>query len=112
MARRTDASGRKRPERGRDPSRLASEKPSGREDDLSTRAERSVAAYIADLAAQLETMALAAGLDLAAYFLAMARNECETQAGETAEQDAPRVEPEPPSEDEGQSPYDYGREKS
>jgi len=42
--------------------------------------EVAVAGYIADMTAQLETMATAAGLDLLAYFLAMARAESETAA--------------------------------
>jgi hypothetical protein len=37
----------------------------------------AVALYIADMTAQLESMATAAGLDLLAYFLAMARAESE-----------------------------------
>jgi hypothetical protein len=37
----------------------------------------AVAGYIADMTAQLESMATAAGLDLLAYFLAMARAESE-----------------------------------
>ena len=40
----------------------------------------AVAGYIADMTAQLETMATAAHLDLLAYFLAMARAEGETAA--------------------------------
>ena len=35
----------------------------------------AVAGYIADMTAQFESMAAAAGLDLLAYFLAMARAE-------------------------------------
>jgi hypothetical protein len=40
----------------------------------------TVARYIADMTAQLETMAIAARLDLLAYFLAMARAEGEASA--------------------------------
>jgi len=40
----------------------------------------AVAGYIADMTAQLETMATAAHLDLLAYFLAMAHAEGETAA--------------------------------
>jgi hypothetical protein len=40
----------------------------------------AVAGYIADMTAQLETMATAAHLDLLAYFLAMARAEGESAA--------------------------------
>jgi hypothetical protein len=42
--------------------------------------QAAVAAYIADMTAQLETMAIAARLDLLAYFLAMARSEGESSA--------------------------------
>ena len=38
---------------------------------------RDVARYIADISGQMEKMAGAAGLDLLAYFLAMARAEAE-----------------------------------
>ena len=37
--------------------------------------ETAVAGYVADMTAQLESMAGAVGLDLLAYFLAMARAE-------------------------------------
>ena len=40
----------------------------------------AVARYLADMTAQLESMAGAARLDLLAYFLAMARLEAEEQA--------------------------------
>ena len=36
-----------------------------------------VAGYVSDMTAQLEAMSLAAGLDLLAYFLAMARSEAD-----------------------------------
>jgi hypothetical protein len=39
-----------------------------------------VARYIADMTAQLESMATAARLDLLGYFLAMARMEADAQA--------------------------------
>ena len=44
----------------------------------------AVALYIADMTAQLESMATAAGLDLLAYFLAMARAESEAASREGA----------------------------
>ena len=44
----------------------------------------AVAGYIADMTAQLESMATAAGLDLLAYFLAMARAESEAATQITA----------------------------
>lgn len=40
----------------------------------------AIAGYIADMTAQLESMATASGLDLLAYFLAMARSEGEAAA--------------------------------
>ena len=40
----------------------------------------AVAGYIADMTAQMESMAAAAGLDLVGYFLAMARAESEAAA--------------------------------
>ncbi|MGD0641191.1 MAG: hypothetical protein ABSC22_10625 [Roseiarcus sp.] len=40
----------------------------------------AVARYIADMTEQLESMAIAAHLDLLGYFLAMARAESETSA--------------------------------
>ncbi len=42
-----------------------------------TRDALDVASYIAELAAQLEAMALAADLDLLAYLLGMARSEAD-----------------------------------
>lgn len=48
---------------------------------VSDRGETAaVARYIADMAGQLESMAIAARLDLLAYFLAMARAESEASA--------------------------------
>ncbi len=52
----------------------------------------AVALYIADMTAQLESMATAAGLDLLAYFLAMARAESEAAShvgSGAASEDAP-----------------------
>jgi len=51
----------------------------------------AVAGYIADMTAQLEAMATAAGLDLLAYFLAMARAEGE--AASHADADAAGEDP-------------------
>ena len=42
-----------------------------------TRESLDVAGYVSDMTAQLEAMALAAGLDLLAYFLGMARSEAD-----------------------------------
>ncbi|MGO9774254.1 MAG: hypothetical protein ACLPSW_32815 [Roseiarcus sp.] len=55
--------------------------PSSILDQTASRAaeEAAVAGYIADMTAQLESMASAAGLDLLAYFLAMARAEAAEQ---------------------------------
>ena len=44
-----------------------------------------VAGYVADMTAQLESMARAAGLDMLAYFLAMARAEANTPRRAAAE---------------------------
>jgi hypothetical protein len=56
-------------------------KPLRRADDLSqgavTREALDVARYITDMTAQLEAMAIAARLDLLAYFLGMAKSESE-----------------------------------
>jgi len=52
----------------------------------------AVAGYIADMTAQLESMATVAGLDLLAYFLAMARAESEAASRDgagPASEDAP-----------------------
>ena len=46
-------------------------------DERRRRARRRSPRYIADMTAQLESMATAANLDLLAYFLAMARAESE-----------------------------------
>jgi hypothetical protein len=86
-------------------------KRSQRGGDISGDANGSVAAYIADLSAQLESMALAAGHDLAAYFLRMARSECEARAREAAAQTTPPPDVEPTSEGDGQSPFDSGPAK-
>ena len=47
----------------------------------------AIAAYIADMTAQLDSMATAAGLDLLAYFLAMARAEGEAASRAGADAD-------------------------
>ena len=45
----------------------------------------AVANYIADMTAQLQSMATAAGLDLLAYFLGMARAEAASRGGAVAD---------------------------
>jgi hypothetical protein len=42
-----------------------------------SREALDVASYVSDMAAQLEAMSLAAGLDLLGYFLGMARSEAD-----------------------------------
>ena len=42
-----------------------------------TREALDVAGYVSDMAAQLEAMALASGLDVLAYFVGMARSEAD-----------------------------------
>lgn len=54
-----------------------------------------VARYIADMTSQLESMAIAANLDLLAYFLAMARAESESSARVAAPAMAPPRQNEP-----------------
>jgi len=44
---------------------------------IASRESLDVAGYVSDMTAQLEAMALAAGLDLLAYFLGMARSEAD-----------------------------------
>ena len=71
---------RKRGEQGR-AGKTAPARPPKRADDAShgvvTREGLDVARYITDMTAQLEAMAIAARLDLLAYFLGMARAESE-----------------------------------
>lgn len=63
----------------------------GRSEPVTTRESLDVAGYVSDMTAQLEAMALAAGLDLLAYFLGMARSEADlfvrTNAGPDGEAD-------------------------
>ena len=49
----------------------------GPEKGVASREALDVASYISDMTAQLEAMSLAAGLDLLAYFLGMARSEAD-----------------------------------
>lgn len=49
----------------------------GPEKGVASREALDVATYISDMTAQLEAMSLAAGLDLLAYFLGMARSEAD-----------------------------------
>jgi hypothetical protein len=71
---------RKRGESGRG-GKSAPARPLKRADDAShgivTREALDIARYITDMTAQLEAMAIAARLDLLAYFLGMARAESE-----------------------------------
>src|SRR6202042_339742 len=57
-----------------------------------------VARYITDMTAQLEAMAIAARLDLLAYFLGMARAESEIYVRTNAVAEAERVDEEQPFE--------------
>ena len=59
-----------------------------------SRESLDVASYISDMTAQLEAMSLAAGLDLLAYFLGMARSEADlyvrtNASGEDRDNDDP-----------------------
>jgi hypothetical protein len=69
---------------------------------FATREALDVARYVADLTAQLEAMAVAADLDLLAYFVGMARAEAEMFVRTNAEAVA---EPKP-SDKEGVADYD------
>ncbi|HEY3622629.1 MAG TPA: hypothetical protein VGL12_09605 [Roseiarcus sp.] len=60
-----------------------------------TREALDVARYITDMTAQLEAMAIAARLDLLAYFLGMARAESEIYVRTNAVADAERADEEP-----------------
>jgi hypothetical protein len=77
-----------------------------RSEPVTTRESLDVAGYVSDMTAQLEAMALAAGLDLLAYFLGMARSEADlfvrTNAGPDGE--AEGGDGDPPS-DEGQAAF-------
>ena len=60
-----------------------------------TREALDVARYITDVTAQLEAMAIAARLDLLAYFLGMAKAESEIYVRTSAVAEAERVDEEP-----------------
>ena len=72
------------PRRASDPSRAAV-----------TREALDIARYITDMTAQLEAMAIAARLDLLAYFLGMAKAESEIYVRTSAVADAERADEEP-----------------
>jgi hypothetical protein len=72
------------PRRANDPSRGAV-----------TREALDVARYITDMTAQLEAMAIAARLDLLAYFLGMAKAESEIYVRTNAVAEAERANEEP-----------------
>jgi hypothetical protein len=60
-----------------------------------TREALDIARYITDMTAQLEAMAIAARLDLLAYFLGMARAESEIYVRTSAVAEAERSDAEP-----------------
>jgi hypothetical protein len=60
-----------------------------------TREALDVARYITDMTAQLEAMAIAARLDLLAYFLGMAKAESEIYVRTSAVVEAERADEEP-----------------
>ena len=62
-----------------------------------TREALDVARYITDMTAQLEAMAIAARLDLLAYFLGMAKAESEIYVRTNAVAEAERMEEDSPS---------------
>ena len=81
----------------------------GRPEPVTTRESLDVASYVSDMTAQLEAMALAAGLDLLAYFLGMARSEADlyvrTNAGPEGEPEGGEGQDGPLS-DEDQAAFD------
>ena len=89
---------RKRGEYGR-AGKSAPARPLRRANDPShgavTREALDVARYITDMTAQLEAMAIAARLDLLAYFLGMARAESEIYVRTSAVAEAERADEEP-----------------
>lgn len=78
-------------------------------DAFATQELLDIAGYVSDMTAQLEAMALAAGLDLLAYFLGMARSEADlfvrTNAGPEAETTSEEGE-EGGLSDDDQVPFD------
>ena len=85
---------RKRAERGR-LEKSASGRPLKKADPSTgavTREALDVARYITDMTAQLEAMAIAARLDLLAYFLGMAKAESEIYVRTNAVAEAERME--------------------
>ncbi len=97
---------------GRDPQHQDSPPPD-QAPGPATREGLDVAGYVSDMTAQLEAMALAAGLDLLAYFLGMARSEADlfvrTNAGPEGESGAGEGEDEDEDDtlsDEGQAEFD------
>jgi hypothetical protein len=73
---------RRRAPRGRLERNYSSSVSAGRREQetttgVTTRHSLDVASYVSDMTAQLEAMALAAGLDLLAYFLGMAKSEAD-----------------------------------
>ena len=61
-------------------------------DHLAPREALEVARYVTDMTVQLEAMAVAARLDLLAYFLGMARAESDLFVRGNAQADGSRVE--------------------
>lgn len=89
---------RKRGEHGR-AGKSAPARPPRRANDPShgavTREALDVARYITEMTAQLEAMAIAARLDLLAYFLGMAKAESEIYVRTNAVAEAERADQEP-----------------
>ena len=76
---------------------------------VASREALDVASYISDMSAQLEAMSLAAGLDLLAYFLGMARSEADlfVRTNESPEDETAAQDDGPGGlSDEGQSSFD------
>ena len=71
-----------------------------------TREALDVASYVSDMAAQLEAMALAAGLDLLGYFLGMARSEADLFVRTNAGPEGVAEGDDDGLSDEGQAEFD------
>ena len=86
---------------------------SGSDHPVATREALDVSSYVSDMTAQLEAMALAAGLDLLAYFLGMARSEADlfVRTNASPETDSEGDEDDYEDDglaDEGQAEFDSG----
>ena len=101
MASNDGISRRKRAGPGRQDESPRNVRPNRGENSLTgglTQEALDVARYVADMTAQLEAMAIAARLDLLAYFLGMARAESEIYVRTNAVAEAERADEQHPFE--------------